>query len=280
MAGHEYQDQIKAYRQRMEEQLRAPDGWLTLAGLHWLVEGENVIGANPGSHVPLPAGKAPGQLGVLHRVGETVTLELANGVAASTEGELIQGEVDLESDINRSQTIIQVGDISFFVIIRGEQVGVRVKDVNHPVRINFPGQVWWSMDERFRVHAQVRKNDPPKMVEIPDVLGHINKTPMEYTLKFDLSGQAHSLDGEEIPGGKVYIIFHDLSCGNGSYPAGRFLVSEPRQGNTVVLDFNKAYNPPCAFTDFATCPLPPSQNYLMVEIPAGERYQPREEHGH
>ena len=253
MTGHEYHDQIKAYQKRMDEQLRAPDGWLTLAGLHWL--------------------------GVLHRVGETVTLELANGAAASIEGELIQGEVELESDIHRNPTIIQVGDVSFFIIIRGEQIGVRVKDVNHPVRLNFPGRVWWPVDERFRINARVKPNEPPKMVEILDVLGNINETAMDYTLEFDLQDQSFSLDAEEIPGGKFYIIFHDLSCENGSYPAGRFLVSEPRDGNTVVLDFNKTYNPPCAFTDFATCHLPPAQNYLKVVITAGERYQPQKKNG-
>lgn len=279
MLPNDYPQQIKAYQQHMEQTLRDPDGWLTLVGLHWLKEGSNTIGAYPGSDVPLPTDAAPDYVGELIRSGEKAILMLHNGVAATLEGKKISGEIELESDINRNPSVVKLGDLSFFIILRGERIGVRVKHANNPDRLNFTGRVWWPLDVSCRVSTKVTTLDPPKPVQIPDVLGNLNDSTMDSTLDFEIKGQTFRLDAQEIPGEKFYIIFHDLSCGKGSYPAGRFLVSEAREQNKVVLDFNKAYNPPCAFTDFATCPLPPAQNYLKVAIEAGERYQAREKTG-
>jgi len=272
MPETDYISQIHEWQDKMDEQLRAEDGWLTLAGLHWLSSGENLVGANPDHPVPLPAG-VPETIGTLTLTNENdVVLETSPGISVTIDNKQISGKIELESDINRSPTIVYLSDISFFIVIRGARIGVRVKNAKSPVRLNFPGRVWWPVDEDLQVTAYISNHEPPKMVGVPDLLGDINQTAMDASLEFMLQGNTFALDAQKLPSGQYYIIFNDKSCSNGSYPPGRFLISELPKGDTVVIDFNKAYNPPCAFTDFATCPLPSKQNHLDVSIRAGERY--------
>ncbi len=278
MGANKYIQEISEYRAKMDRQLRAPDGWLTLAGLHWLKEGINKIGAATSSTVSLPAYCAPQEVGDLILKDNKVSFHPREGVDARLDGETIKEMIELEPDISRNPTIITIGDLNFHVIIRGDRIGVRVKQVSHPRRLNFTGRVWWPIDERFRLTARIEPYNPPKMVNVPDVLGDMKKSPMDSALLFDLDGKTFSLDTMLMSSGQNYIIFHDHSCGKGSYPAGRFLVTEVPEGDTVVIDFNKAYNPPCAFTPFATCPLPPTQNYLKADIRAGERYKAQIDH--
>ncbi len=275
-----YLEEIRAFQQEKETQLRAEDGWLTLAGLHWLREGTNLIGGGENNHIPLPAEVVPAELGFLDFSPPEVTLRLKTGVTVTVGEETLSEAVTLESDINRNPTIVQVGPVSFFIIQRGERTGVRVKHAQHPNRINFTGREWWPVDETFRLEAKIVPYDPPKTVTIPDVLGDAHEAAIPVALQFDFLGEQVSLDAQKVHTGQFYIIFHDLSCGKGSYPAGRFLLSEIPEGDRVIVDFNKAYSPPCAFTYFATCPLPPRENYIPVAIPAGERYKPMEDASH
>jgi uncharacterized protein (DUF1684 family) len=269
---------LREWQNTMDQQLRAEDGWLTLAGLHWLSPGENLTGGNPTHPVPLPAG-VPDTVGTLTLLNDTdVIFETAPEVTVTIDDKQVSGKIELESDINRNPTIIQLGSISFFIVIRGARTGVRVKDTQSPVRLNFPGRVWWPVDKKLRVTAQISYHQPPKLVGIPDLLGDINETAMDAALKFEVNGNTCTLDAVKLPSGQFYIIFKDKSCGKGSYPPGRFLVSEEAEGDTVVIDFNKAYNPPCAFTNFATCPLPPKDNHLEIPIQAGERYRQLDGH--
>jgi len=277
MNTQRYFEEIEAYQKTLDQQLRAPDGWLTLAGLHWLQPGINSIGADTSSDVCLPPYSAPQHIGNLTLSDGKVVFQPDHGIETRIDGGIVSQKVELEPDINRNPTQVTLGDLTFFVIVRGERVGIRVKQVSHPRRINFPGRVWWPIDEQFRVQARVEMYKPQKMVIIPDILGDENETGIDYALKFILDGHKHSLDAFGMPNGQYYILFHDLSCGKGSYPAGRFLVTETPEDETVVIDFNKAYNPPCAFTPFATCPLPPQQNYLKTQIKAGERYRQMDE---
>ncbi len=257
----------------MEKTLREPDGWLTLVGLHWLSQGDNPIGSAPDLPVPLPVGTAPDIVGTLHLDGDQITFTPHPGVTATIQGQPITQATLLESDVNRSPTIVQVGEVTFHILLRGDYYAVRVKQPTSPTRLNFAGRRWWPADANCRVQAHITRYDLPKAGEIPDMLGNTNPETMDCQLSFEIDGTPCTLDGSFIPTGQVYLIFHDLSCGQGSYPAGHFLLTEiPSSDERVVIDFNKAYNPPCAFTDFATCPLPPQQNHLAVHIHAGEKY--------
>lgn len=273
MTEMDYFADMRAWQKTMDDQLRAEDGWLTLVGLHWLKMGENKVGSNPEHPVPLPP-VVPDTVGTLTLVNEKdVVFETAPGVSVEINGEEISGKVELESDVNRNQTIIKLGTVSFYIIVRGARTGVRVKQTDSPTRMNFPGRAWWPVDEALRVTANIKWYEPQKIVDIPDILGDVSETAMDAALEFTIDGKKiFQVDAMGLPSGQFYILFHDLSCGYGSYPSGRFLVSEYPEEDTVVVDFNKAHNPPCAFTNYATCPLPPQQNYLQDIIQAGERY--------
>jgi len=274
MADKEYYNEIKQYQQQLDEQLRTPDGWLTLVGLHWLNEGENKVGSDQANEVPLPKDSCPALVGTIQKQEHKVTFKPASGVEVFVGDQPVVAEIELESDMNQNQTILSVVDVSFYLVIRGNRYGIRVKHENSPNRTKFEGRVWWPVDEERRVTARIEYYDPQKMVDVPDILGNVNKTAMDCSLKFEIDRRQYSLDAFGLPSGQFYILFHDLSCQNGSYPAGRFLVTEYPEDDTVVIDFNKSHNPPCAFTAFATCPLPPEQNHLSVAIQAGERYKP------
>jgi uncharacterized protein (DUF1684 family) len=274
-----YVSEIKEWQSDMEDRLRSPDGWLTLVGLHWLEEGVNTLGSTPTNSVSFPEGTAPEKIGTLTLKDAKVTLEVAEGIIATLEGNPITKQ-ELEPDTGRKPDIVYVGEINFHVIVRGNRIGIRAKQANSPLRVNFPGRSWWLIDQEFRVTAEIIPYTPQKMVPIPDVLGDINETAMDCQLKFTFHRQTYTLDAFALPSGQYYILFHDQSCGQGSYPSGRFLVTEYAEDDQVVIDFNKAHNPPCAFTPYATCPLPPTQNHLPLMIQAGERYVEIEGHKH
>lgn len=268
-----YIEEIREWQTDMEEKLRAPDSWLTLIGLDWLEEGKNSLGTSSQSNIVFPKGTAPDNIGTLILTGDQVTFEVEAGVVATLNGNPVT-RTTLESDVNRNPDIIQVGEINFHVIERSGRYGIRSKQPNSPQRVNFQGRRWWLVDRDLRIEAEIIPYEPQKMIKIPDILGNQNESAMDCQLQFTLNQQTYALDAFALPSGQFYILFHDLSCGNGSYPAGRFLVTEYPEDDSVVIDFNKAHNPPCAFTPYATCPLPPPQNHLKVAIQAGERYTP------
>lgn len=278
MTTNEYTEELKQYQATLEEQLRAPDGWLTLVGLHWLKEGENSVGSDPDADIPLPEGAAPVNAGSLSMSEDRITFSAAPGVQAVVDGKPIRSEILLESDLNRNQTIVQLGNINFYLVLRGTRYGIRVRYENNPDRINFEGRVWWPVNPSWRVEAKIKYHEPQKIVKVPDALGNVNETAMDCALVFEAGGNQFKLDAFKLPSGQFYILFMDQSSQNGSYPAGRFLITEHPEGERVVIDFNKAYNPPCAFTVYATCPLPPENNHLDVEIQAGERFRPMPGH--
>ena len=266
-----YLAEIKEWQIEKEEQLRSPDSWLTLVGLNWLTEGRHTVGSDQDSDVRFPTMTTPEKVGTLTLKDGKVTFKVLEGILATINGNPVLKQV-LEPDTNRSPDIVSVGEIKFNVIKRGDRIGIRMKHTNSPNRVNFPGRNWWLIDQAFRVEAGIIPYTPKKMVQIPDVLGDVKETAMDCKLNFKLHRQTFELDAFALPSGQIYILFHDQSCGKGSYPSGRFLVTEYPEDDKVIIDFNKAHNPPCAFTPFATCPLPPSQNYLSISIQVGERF--------
>jgi uncharacterized protein (DUF1684 family) len=250
MAVSPYESEILQWRQQREAALKAPDGWLSLAGLFWFHEGANRFGKDPACDMPLPDG--PAQAGVFEFHSGKVTL------------------AGREIKPNTSEPI-QVGRLSLSVIQRSDKIGIRVKDPEGEARRNFHGLVSFPIGEQYKITAQwvAEARDIP----ILNVLGQTSPSPSPGYAVFHFHGQELKLRPIiEEPGAKeLFYIFRDQTAGRETYGAGRFFYSEmPREGK-VVLDFNKAYNPPCAFTPYATCPLPPPENRLAVRIEAGEK---------
>lgn len=263
-----YNAKIRKWRAGQDKELKADDGWLTLAGLFWLKEGENRIGSDAASEVVLPASAAPARIGVMEYYDGKVTLRVAQDASVTLNKKPVT-TAELQSDEKGKPDILHLGSLSFYTIKRGTRYGVRVKDLNSPARREFNGRHWYEINPAYRVTAKFIKSGQPREIEILNKVGDVIKMPSPGTVVFKLNGNEYSLDalGEN---GQLFFVFADQTSGKTTYGAGRFLYANAAKNGRVVLDFNKAVNPPCAFTPFATCPLPPRQNRLKVAIPAGE----------
>ncbi len=270
-ARESYAQEIAAWRARRVVRLRADDGWLTVVGLFWLEPGSNAVGSAPGNRVVLPEGKAPAFVGSLTRRGDAVAFHAAPGSGVTSEGKPV-ASLPLASDRTESPTILRLGPLSFYVIQRGERVGVRVKDSQSESRKRFHGIENFPTDPRWRIEARFEPYDPPRAISVPNVLGAVESESCPGALVFEKGGRTYRLDPVLERGETDYfVIFGDRTNGKETYGAGRFLYAPPPVDGRTVLDFNKAYNPPCVFTPYATCPLPPAQNKLPIRIDAGEK---------
>jgi len=264
-----YVSQIEKWRTDHQAELLSDSGWFTVAGLFWLKPGANTVGAGPEYDVQLTKNFEQGKFGEIAFANGSALLTVANGVKATSGGKPISS-IDLINAQKSKPTTINVGSQSFFVIERDGRYAVRLKDTQNEPRLNFHGLKWYPISPKFRVTAKFEPFPKPKDVLIPNVLGTTFKMKSEGILKFRLKGKEYSLQPVE-EGDHLFIIFKDLTSKTDTYGAGRFLYAAAPVNGKVMLDFNKAENPPCAFTEFATCPLPPPQNRLNVEIPAGEK---------
>ena len=181
-------------------------------------------------------------------------------------------EMELRSDKAGSPDVLVLGRLRMFVIERDGRLAIRLRDLESPMRRGFTGLRWFPVRESFRVTALWVPYDPPKLLRVPNILGYAERLPSPGRAVFALDGRELALEPvlEDPQEAQLFFIFKDGTSGKETYPAGRFLYAEMPKDGSVVLDFNKAYNPPCAFTAFATCPLPPEQNRLKVRIEAGE----------
>jgi uncharacterized protein (DUF1684 family) len=255
--------EVEQWQTRRAERLQAEDGWLTLIGLFWLNEGQNVITV-PSKSVPAPIR--------LVRNGETVTLDPAEGL--TIDGQPVSAPAQLRSDAHeQGPTIVQIGSVRFNVIRRGERLGLRVKDAQAETRTKFEGLEYFPTDPKWRVEARLEPYDPPKKIPIDDVTGMRSESISPGALVFTVDGKEYRLDPVLEEGSDdLFIIFKDRTSADATYPAGRYLYTpKPGADGKTYIDFNRAYNPPCAFTPFATCPLPPVQNRLPFRIEAGEK---------
>ena len=269
-AQTDYVKEIEKWRSEREANLKKETGWLTVAGLFWLKEGVNSVGAGEKFDVRLTDNFKQGKFGEIEFKSGTATLRVENGVEAQNDGKSIS-TIDLVSDEKGKPTEIHTGTQTFYLIKREERFGIRLKDSNSEARRNFKGQRWFPVDESYKVTARLEAFPEPKEVMIPNVLGGNFKMKSPGILKFSLKGKEYSLQPVDEGDGTLFIIFRDNSSQNETYKSGRFLYADKPVNGEAVLDFNKAENPPCAFTSFATCPLPPPQNNLEVEITAGEK---------
>jgi len=246
-------------------------GWLTVAGLSWLKEGGNTVGAGDKFDVRLTDNFKQGKFGEIEFKDGKAILKVEKGVEAQSDGKGISGPIDLVSDEKGKPTQIQTGTQTFYLIKREERFGIRLKDSNSEARRNFKGLHWFPVDESYKVTARFEAFPEAKEVSVPNVLGGNFKMKSPGTLKFSLKGKEYALQPVDEGDGTLFIIFLDKSSENETYKSGRFLYADKAVNGEAVLDFNKAENPPCAFTPYATCPLPPPGNSLDVEIKAGEK---------
>lgn len=275
-----YADHIQKWRATREEKLRADNGWLTLAGRYPLKAGSNTFGTGQNNDVIFPAalaGIGPERLGTIDvdPKEKKVTLKLSDGVSMASGGKSFTGERVLGTRTDKRDWVA-LGRLSMHVIERSGKYVLRLADNESPVRKNLAGCVWYPPDEAYNVEARFVPSPGGKTLSIVNIIGEISKQPCAGYAEFQLHGKVHRLDAIK-EGEGLFFVFRDATAGDTTYGASRFLDidKEPQANASFTLDFNKAYNPPCAFSEYTTCPLPPKQNILKTRIEAGEKYQYR-----
>jgi uncharacterized protein (DUF1684 family) len=280
--GDGYRLQIEKWRKEREASLRAPDGWLSLVGLFMLTDDEYSVGSGNGNDIVLPP-SAPQVLGSLSfQQGKTalaLTRDVPGGVAVLVNGEPLDAPansgghlVELHDNSNGRPTIVKAGSVSFNVHKFGEDFALRVRDSASPAIQEFSGCSWYEIQPDHRLQGHLIRQRAPTPIAVPTSV----KTVAEYqkigAVEFELQGRPlQLLAAATSKPNEIFIILRDATAGRETYGAGRYLYAEVDEAGNVDLDFNKAYNPPCAFTPYATCSLPPAQNILPVAIEAGER---------
>ncbi len=250
--------------------------WLSLAGLFWLKPGENTFGSDPGNSIVFP--KGPAHAGVFALQGTDITVTLSPDAHAMVDGKPVT-MVKLQPDISSNPTVMEIGSLRIKAIVRGERIGIRLKDVDSEAARNYRGPVFFPIDLSYRVKATLVPSEGKKTVDVPNVLGDTTATASAGIVVFKINGQEVRLtDLGGKPEKGLSFVFNDLTSKTDTYPGGRFLETDPVVNGTVEIDFNRAYNPPCAVTPYATCPLAPKENRLLVPIPAGEKYDRTQAH--
>lgn len=263
-----YQQSFEKWKAEQTEDLRA--NWLSLVGLFWLKPGANTFGSDASNAMVFP--KGPAQAGVFDLEGNEVTLRLQPNTGATIDGKPAS-IAKLAPDTSDHVTRVEMGSLRFHVIMRGQRVGIRVRDSESPASRGFKGMMFYPLDLNYRTTATWEPGDGKKTVEVPTALGDTSADPIPGVVVFKLNGQELRLTA--LGGGAktgLFFVFTDPTAKADTYPGGRFLDTGPVANGTVVLDFNRAYNPPCAVTPYATCPLAPKENRLAVAITAGEKF--------
>jgi uncharacterized protein len=269
-----YQQSFDQWKSALVDDLKLE--WLSLAGLFWLKPGENAFGTDQKNAVVFP--KGPAHAGSFNLQDKIVTARFTPDSHAVIEGKRLTS-AELRPDAPGEPTVVEMGNLRFHVIVRGERVGIRLKDLDSPAARQYHGPQFFPLDLSYRVTATWLPSDGKQTVDVPNVLGDVTKTPVAGTAVFKINGQElrlTDLGGDAAKG--LFFVFSDPTSKVNTYPGGRFLKTGPVVNGAVVLDFNRAYNPPCAVTAYATCPLAPKENRLSVSIAAGEEYDHK--HGH
>ena len=265
-----YKEKIHNWQEERLENLKAEDGWLNLAGLYWLEKGKNTIGSDSSNNIVFPA-KAPKHLGAVHLQNNKIEFRAEeDAMVANQEGEKIDTAI-MNHDQQDSTTVLQNGPLRWFVIKRGDKFGIRLRDLQSPLLDKVDSIPAFPIKRKWKVEAEFIPYEEEKYMEVPNVLGSTTKEKIHGELQFQIKDKKYTLVPMD-DRGHLFVVFGDQTNAEQTYGGGRFLsVASPDEENKTNLDFNKAYNPPCAFTPYATCPLPPSQNRLSVEVKAGEK---------
>ncbi len=263
-----YIQEIKDWHNKRIDNLKKENGWLNLVGLYWLKDGVNKFGSDKTNDIIFPEGKAPSFIGTLTLKDSIVTLKVSKNIEVKSEGKIVT-TADLKNDI-QDATILEYGSLRWFVIKRGNKYGIRLRDLENLLVKSFKGIETYPINSNWRFEAKLEKYDPPKKIEITNILGMIEEDISPGALVFTKDGKQFKLDAL-VEDDKYFIIFADKTSGDETYGAGRFIyVNKNDSTGKIILDFNKAFNPPCVFTKYATCPLPPKQNHLKLKVTAGE----------
>ena len=263
---------MEQFRHALEAKLTSDTGWLTIAGLSFLTKPETTFGSAPGNDIVLP-GATPARVGtfVLAQDGR-ISVRLTPGLQVHLlDGRPFAGG-EIKTDGDGPPDRLVLGDVQVWVHKSGDRDAIRIRDRNNPLRKTFGGMKWYPIDESYRVEATFDRYDTPKQLKVPNLLGDVDTMTAPGEVSFVLNGKSQRMvaveDGEEL-----WFIFRDLTSGDTTYQAARFLYTPLPVDGKVVLDFNRAENPPCAYNQFTTCPLPPPQNRLQVRVEAGEQLQ-------
>ncbi len=251
--------------------LMQPDGWLSLVGLYWLEEGENTVGTASDSDLIFPEGSAPQRLGVITVAGGAATFEAAPGAGVTHEGEPVESMV-VSATVEADAPVLAHESLLWHVMKRSDRLAVRLKDTESPLFESFDGIERFPVGPAWRVAARFEPYDPPKMVRVPNISGTVNDTPSPGAVVFRVDGRRYRMDVTDDNDEQGYfIIFGDRTNREETYGGGRYIwFPKPDNEGRTVVDFNKSYNPPCVFTPYATCPLPPSEHIMDVRVEAGE----------
>ncbi len=265
-ADDTYRASVEKWRRAYEASLKSDDGWLTVAGLFWLHEGENRFGSDPLNDIVLHEAGVPAEVGSFDMHGGKILVRINPGVQIRLKGNTVESAAILPDSDDR----LVLGNLSLLVHRSGERFAVRLKDKNSKLRRTFAGVRWFPIDEAYRVTAKFVAYDKPREAEIQNDAGDMLKIPAPGYAVFTLAGKEFRLEALDEGDGKLSFIFRDLTSGKETYAASRFLDAPLPKDGQVVLDFNEAYNPPCAYNPYTTCPLPTPENRLRVRIAAGE----------
>jgi uncharacterized protein (DUF1684 family) len=271
----DYVAEVEEWRRARLERLTADDGWLTLTGLYWLERGHNSFGSGDMNPVVLPDASVPEVAGRIVVGDDGVVIVIAEPEAEIYVNRKVISETTLKTDADGPPDIVTAGRVQFFIIDRDGRLAARVKDPEALTRRTFAGIEYFAIDPSFRVAARLEPYDAPREVAVPTELGIDTTYVSPGLLRFTIDGKEQSLEpyfsGPQNE--RYFLLFRDATSAVTTYGAGRFLyTSAVDETGTTVIDFNLAYNPPCAFTPYATCPLAPPQNWLQASIEAGEKY--------
>jgi uncharacterized protein len=261
----DYRQQVEQWRAQHQKELAADDGWLTVAGLDWLKEGENRVGADPVSEVALPPNSAPARVASISFHSGQAVLRPAPGVPL-----LLNGKPAKQTALHEDTDVLAINRLKFYLIRRGDRTGIRLKDNNSPERKRFTGLTWYPIDPSWRIRAKFTAWATPHTIAFTNTIGQRETDHSPGYVTFIRNGREYRLE-PMLDDGQFFFVFRDRTSGKTTYGASRFLYTAPAKDGFVVLDFNQAENPPCAFTAFATCPLPAPQNRLDLAVEAGEQ---------
>jgi uncharacterized protein len=270
-----YVQEFEKWKAEQTDDLKT--NWLSLAGLFWLKAGTNTFGSDASNTIVFP--KGPPHAGEFVLEGKNVTLHLPPDTKATIGGKAAT-TAKLDPDTSNHATKVEMGSLVFHVIVRGEKVGIRVKDRESAAAHDFNGMMFYPLDLNYRITATWLPSNGHKKVAIPTAIGDASEQITPGTVQFKVNGTdvtLTALGGDPKTG--LFFVFNDATAKSDTYPGGRFLATGAVEASKVVLDFNRAYNPPCAVTPYATCPLAPKENRLTVAIPAGEKFD-RVAHAH
>jgi uncharacterized protein (DUF1684 family) len=269
-----HESEIKAWRAERIDKLTTRDGWLSLVGMHWLPkDGVTRVGSGQANGTRISVG--PENLGLIGvSAGNSVWFQPEGKVPVTVDGQPASGRIKLTPDTEGTPTVVgfKGGEASFIVIERGGKLALRVRDAQSPALLGFSGIDYFSIDRAFRVEAEFTAHEAGRTMDIVNILGMVEPMMNPGTVSFSLGGQRYTLEALDEGDHRLFFVFADRSSGHDSYPAGRFVYADyPGVDGRTILDFNKAYNPPCAFNPYSTCPMPPPENRLDVLIAAGEK---------